>query len=104
MQIVTLQEVKDVFGVTFSSRDAYWTMLTNTVEAAILQRIGQASIDTFRAEFGTEDVPMDVLKMAVFLGVGIKNENIANDLWRAAAMVNALTMFYTPAISGGTTA
>lgn len=101
MQIVTLQQVKDQSGITFSSRDAYLTQLANGIEAEIF---GYLRADTKAAVIATAPTELGdqaeaILENAVLVCIVPRMKDGMADIWKGGVLARMLQPYRLPGIA-----
>lgn len=111
MQLVTLQELKDMLNITFSAQDTVLTTYGNLAEGFVLQYVGVTSkAELLERLTGTEapsadleDLVLASMEMGVRYAVGLMYaSNGTADVWKDGLLVRLLMPYKVPGISPGT--
>lgn len=106
MQIVTLQQVKDQLGVTFTATDAVLTLLANGIEAEIFAYLNAATkeqvLEAAPARLGSA-MAEAALVNAVLVNLAPRRRDSAFDIWKGGRLARMLFPFRIPGIGVGST-
>lgn len=105
MLIVTLQEVKDQLGVTFTATDAALTLLANGIEAEIFGYVEASTVDELLARVpqAMSAQAEAILKNAVLVNCSPRRADNAFDIWKGGRLARMLFQFRVPAVGIGST-